>query len=385
MAKLPIHFSGPFHSRTIERNLRIFRQSTVPLRMIDVVQHVDDVRAADARRIVHSRVLVRGVFAQLLGALLGQILHVVLGAEMQAAGGTRFDAGRLQARAHAIRTQRTLVNLLGFVVELRNIERATGHAILAADAVFLLEIDDAVGVLHDGAVGRTRQQATWIGAVHALVLAHQPTEVAIAVHVLVEADQVVVVPRHIRHGLVGVVENGFAERIAVPFQARYFARFAADAGGDVDQLAHVVIARCIPSGDGSGVSGDGLDLEWSVAIGSRFLQLHQESLELGGVSVGIGHCGREQVRDAARNPAGVLLNAAEALMNRDADLIDFFAVDRHGPDAARHHRFGEIDGAGAGHLDPLPALIPKSLASSTGISTNISGTNWTFIGLFLVQ
>ena len=81
--------------------------------MIDVVQHVHHVRAADARRIVHARVLVRGVLAQLRGALLGEILHVVLAAEVQAAGGTSLDAGRLQPRAHAIRTQRALVNLLG--------------------------------------------------------------------------------------------------------------------------------------------------------------------------------------------------------------------------------------------------------------------------------
>ena len=102
-----------------QRHLRIFRQSAVMFRMIDVVQHVDDMRSADARRIVHAGVLVRGVLVQLLDALLGQILHVVLAAEVQAAGGTGFDAGRLQARAHAIRAQRALVDLLGLVIELR--------------------------------------------------------------------------------------------------------------------------------------------------------------------------------------------------------------------------------------------------------------------------
>ncbi len=66
-------------------------------------------------------------------------------------------------------------------IELRNIEGAAGDAILAADAVFLLEIDDAVAVLHDGAVGRARAQAAGIGAVHALILAHQPAEVAVVV------------------------------------------------------------------------------------------------------------------------------------------------------------------------------------------------------------
>ncbi len=96
------------------RHVRILGQPAVALRMVDVVQHVHDVRAADAGRIVDARVFVRSVLAKLRGARLGQILHVVLGAEVQTAGGAGLDAGRLQARAHAIRAQRTLVDLLGF-------------------------------------------------------------------------------------------------------------------------------------------------------------------------------------------------------------------------------------------------------------------------------
>src|ERR1700676_495146 len=100
---------------------------------------------------------------------------------------------------------------------------------------------------------------------HAAVLPHQPTESAILSDMFVEPDQVVVVPRQVRHGLVSVIEDSFAERIAIPFQARHFTGLAADAGGNVDYLAHLVIARCVAAGHRSGVSGDGLDFQRSVA------------------------------------------------------------------------------------------------------------------------
>jgi hypothetical protein len=119
---LPIHFSGFFQSFTIHGIRGVFRQAALALRMIDVVQNVDDVRAAHAGRIVHARVFVRRVFTKLSGARFGQILHVSFGAEMQAAGGAGFDAGRLEARAHAVRTERALVNLMRRGIDLRNID-----------------------------------------------------------------------------------------------------------------------------------------------------------------------------------------------------------------------------------------------------------------------
>ena len=116
IAKLPSHFSGPFHNRTSSGTCGSFGQAAVALRLFDVVQDVDDVRAADARRIVDARVLVRRVLAQLLRARVSaSVLHVVFGAEVQAAGGTRLDARRLQSRAHAIGAQRALVDLLGLL------------------------------------------------------------------------------------------------------------------------------------------------------------------------------------------------------------------------------------------------------------------------------
>src|SRR5579864_1477217 len=108
------------------------------------------------------------------------------------------------------------MNLLGFRIEFGNIERTTSDAILAADAILLLEIDDSVGVLHDSTVGGAGAQAAGIGTVHALILAHEPTEGSVTGGVLIEPDQIVVIPCQIGHGLVGVIESGFAERITVP-------------------------------------------------------------------------------------------------------------------------------------------------------------------------
>src|ERR1700674_2420625 len=74
-----------------QRDVRIFRQAAIFLRIVDVVQNVNYVRAADARRIIHSGVLVGGVLVQLRNALLGQVLHIFFTAEVQAAGRTSFD------------------------------------------------------------------------------------------------------------------------------------------------------------------------------------------------------------------------------------------------------------------------------------------------------
>src|SRR2546426_1068826 len=113
------------------------------------------------------------MLTQLLGASFGQFLHLILRAEMQAAGGAGLDTGRLKALPHAVGAQRTLVNLLGGGIEFRNIEGASRNAILAADAILLIEIHDAVGVLHNRAIRRARAQTAWVGAVHALIFAHE--------------------------------------------------------------------------------------------------------------------------------------------------------------------------------------------------------------------
>src|SRR5208282_3208600 len=115
-------------------------------------------------------------------------------------------------------------------------EGATGDAVAATDAVGLLEVHDAVGVLDDGAVGRAGSEAAGVGAVHALIFAHEPLQGTVFAFVFVEEDQVPVVPARLRHGLVGVVEDGVAEGQVVPLHAGDFASFAADASGGVDEF-----------------------------------------------------------------------------------------------------------------------------------------------------
>src|ERR1700693_4432319 len=122
--------------------MRVGGQSAIRFRVGQIVQNVDDARASHALRIVNARVLESVMLAKLRSALLRQVLHVVLGAEVQAAGRARLNAGGLQAHAHAVRAERTLVNLLSIGIEFRNVKGAAGNAISAADAMVLLEIDD---------------------------------------------------------------------------------------------------------------------------------------------------------------------------------------------------------------------------------------------------
>jgi hypothetical protein len=258
-AKQSNRFKNVLPNREAERNARFRGQVAVALGLGGIVQHVNHVRSANRVGIVNPGVLKTGDLAQLRSAIFRYKLHVFFGPEVQAPGGTCLDAGGLQASSHSVRAERALVNLFRVGVEFRNIEGAARDTELAANAVFLLEIDDAVGVLHDGAIGRTGPQASGIFAVHALVLAHEPCKAAIVVLVLVELNEVPVIPVGVGHRLVGVVEVGLLERHVVPFHAGHFAGFAADAGGGVDQLAHLVLALRAFAGYRSRMGRDLLD------------------------------------------------------------------------------------------------------------------------------
>jgi hypothetical protein len=92
--------------------------------------------------------------------------------------------------AYAIGAEGAFVDALGRGIEARDVEGTSGDAEFAADAVFLVEVDDAVGVFDDGAIGGAGVEASGIGAVHALILAHQPLDGAVGILVLIELDQV---------------------------------------------------------------------------------------------------------------------------------------------------------------------------------------------------
>src|SRR5262249_31690851 len=142
----------------------------------------------------------------------------------------------------AIVTQRALENLSRLGAELWDVKGTARDAIATTDAIRFLKIYNSVGVLHDGCVRRTRCQTPRIGAVHALILAHQEHQVAVFVFMFVELDQIPVVPGRFRHGLVGIVESSFGEGISVPFETGYLARFAANARGRVYELANCKFA-----------------------------------------------------------------------------------------------------------------------------------------------
>src|SRR5258705_13594775 len=98
--------------------------------------------------------------------------HVFLRPKVKAARGARFNAGRLKTLPYTIRAECAFKDFFGFRIELRDIEGAARNTVTAANAVILLEIDDAVLILNNDAIGRTRAQTSRILAVHALVLAH---------------------------------------------------------------------------------------------------------------------------------------------------------------------------------------------------------------------
>src|SRR5277367_2295594 len=159
-----------------QRDVRIFRQAAVEFGFGGVMQDVHHAGAADARGVVDAGVGKIVVVAELRGALFGEVFHVFFAAEMQTAGRASFDAGGLEAFANTVGAQRALVNALGLRIELGNVEGAAGDAVPATDAVGLLEVHYAVGVLDDGAVGRAGGQAAGVGTMHALILAHEPLQ-----------------------------------------------------------------------------------------------------------------------------------------------------------------------------------------------------------------
>src|SRR5579872_5095490 len=139
------------------------------------------------------------MLVKLLDSLRRQFLHIFFTAEVKATRRTGLDAGRFEPRAYTIRTQRALVDFLRLWIELGNIKGTAGNAVLASDAVILLEIDDAVGVLNDCSIRRACAQTARIGAMQAPILTHQPLERAVLVGVFVKTDQIVVIPCQIRH------------------------------------------------------------------------------------------------------------------------------------------------------------------------------------------
>src|SRR5580698_3359 len=166
----PLQRSFPQPHR--QRNLWIFRQAAIKFGILGIVQNINHMRSAHSGRIVHSCVGKSGHLTKLCRSRLRQFPHFRLRTEMEAARRACLNASRLESHRHAVVAQRALKDLARRRTKFRNIKRATGHAISTTDAVRFLEIDNAVGVLDDGAIRRAGRQATRISAVHALIFAH---------------------------------------------------------------------------------------------------------------------------------------------------------------------------------------------------------------------
>src|ERR1700680_615380 len=98
----------------------------------------------------------------------------------------------------------------------------------------------------------------------------------------------------------------------------------------------------------------------------HLLEFHEKSLEFRSMRVGIDHCGREPIGDGPGDFARVLLNAAVTLIDRQADLVHFLAVDGHRLNALGDKRLRDIEAPRAGDLYLIAAANPQFLGQFHG-------------------
>src|SRR5580692_414490 len=75
---------------------------------------------------------------------------------------------------------------------------------------------------------------------------------------------------------------------------------------------------------------------------SGLFHLHEEALEFRSIGIGVDHRRREQIRQRPRVLAFVLGDSPIALMNGEANRIDFLAVDHQRLDSLGDHRFRNV-------------------------------------------
>src|SRR5690606_20745846 len=241
-------------------DLRVLGQVAVQLGLVGVMQHVHDVGATHSSRVVQTCVFKAARF-QVFDTLCSVVLHVFFGTEHNRAGRTGLGTGRFLSDRHTVRTQGALVGFLVLFRNARHIERTAGNAVAAANAVFLVKIHNAVGVLHDGAWRGTGLQAARVLAVHAAVFANQPFQIASGVFILRKT--------HDGPGLVGQVGRvvihpdvvtDFVARI-VPFHAGDLTGLTANAFTGVDQLGYFPAHGLAHAGRWGGGCGAPFDIK----------------------------------------------------------------------------------------------------------------------------
>src|SRR5262245_49183600 len=99
-----------FPKRYRPRNSRVLRKA-IGLRVIRVIQNVNDVRTAHARRVVQPCICVT-VGLENSNAILRLAKQIFTRAETQAIGRAGFDTRRFESDGDTIRTERALLNFL---------------------------------------------------------------------------------------------------------------------------------------------------------------------------------------------------------------------------------------------------------------------------------
>src|SRR5215831_4514378 len=215
---------------------RIVRQAGIDLRLVGVMQHVHHVRAADTRRIIEPGIL-EAARLQIFDPRVGPTLHLLLRAEYDRLGRARLLTRRSLADRDPVGAERALVGLVIDLGDARNVERASLHAVTAANAVLVNEVHDTIRILHDRAGRRAGLQAARVSAVHAAVLADQKFEIlGFRVYPFGEAHHRETVRRQIERIVVhAVIDPDLLDHV-IPFKTRDLAGLAADALRHIDQL-----------------------------------------------------------------------------------------------------------------------------------------------------
>ena len=150
-------------------------------------QHVDHVDAADPLRIVD--IGIRMAFClELRDALARDFLDFLIRCELQGICRAGLGARRRYALFDAVEAEVALRRLMRLWVDLRDVERAVGHAVAAADALLFIDDDCARSQLVDGFF-RAALRAGWVAAVHALRLDEVPVEFPLVIRALSHADE----------------------------------------------------------------------------------------------------------------------------------------------------------------------------------------------------
>src|ERR1700689_2793023 len=94
---------------------------------------------------------------------------------------------------------------------------------------------------------------------------------------------------------------------------------------------------------------------WLIVRSLGLFNLHEKPLGFRGVGVRVGDGGRQQICRRARVAVFIFLDAAETLINRQANLVGLLAVDHYRFHPSGHVGLGGIGATRADHVDHIRA------------------------------